>query len=349
MNSKIRCSPLNSLEGRFRLQFGLRRQPSGQNERFSNEKHQREDQPNTNHRVHPPIGAIPEAIPQVEAIEHIETGQPHHRRRNPRLPSEPAPIAHTSRHSAAFKNAKHFAINILAVEQVDYSQRFASPAQDKLEGVDWRPGVLGSPILPNVLASLECALETTLQGGDHVILIGRVKKYSRYAGNALLYAQGRYAVAEDHPSLQLKSSGVVKADAKLNVSEMRLMTLLTRVQLYLSAVFDKYRQSQGLNITHTRILSVLSGGNQLSLEEIVARSFLPRDSAEDALDSLTERGHVAGQPKALALTKSGRNLFTRLLVQLDKFEVEQLSGISQQDIAVTRSALEKLYDRLRPS
>jgi DNA-binding MarR family transcriptional regulator len=87
----------------------------------------------------------------------------------------------------------------------------------------------------------------------------------------------------------------------------------------------------------------------LSLEEIVARSFLPRDSADDALDSLTERGYVAGQPKAFALTESGRNLFTRLLVQLDKFEVEQLIGISQQDLAVTRSVLERLYDRLRPS
>ena len=258
-------------------------------------------------------------------------------------------IAHTSRSSAAFKNAKHFVVNILAVEQVEYSQRFARPAENKFEGVDWRAGVLGSPILPNVLASLECVLETTLQGGDHVILIGRVKKYSRYAGNALLYAQGRYAVAEDHPSLQLKPSGAVKADAELNVSEMRLMALLAYVQMYASEAFDKYRQSQGLNIAQGRILFVLSGENQLSLQEIVARSFLPRDSAEDALDSLTERGYVGGRLKAFALTESGRNLFTRLIAQLDKFEAEQLSGISQQDLAVTRSVLEKLYGRLRSS
>jgi flavin reductase (DIM6/NTAB) family NADH-FMN oxidoreductase RutF/DNA-binding MarR family transcriptional regulator len=258
-------------------------------------------------------------------------------------------IAHNSRSCEAFKNAKHFAINILAVEQVEYSQRFARPAQNKFEDVDWRPGVLGSPILPNVLASLECAPETTLQGGDHVIMIGRVKKYSRYAGNALLYAQGRYAVAEDHPSLQLKPSNVAKTDAKLNVSDMRLMALLAYVEMYASEAFDKYRQSQGLNITQSRILFALSGGNQLSLEEVIARSFLPRDSAEDALDSLTERGCVAGQPRAFALTESGRNLFTRLIAQLGKFEAEQFSGISQQDLAVTRRVLEKLYDRLRPS
>src|SRR6516164_2308087 len=181
-----------------------------------------------------------------------------------------------------------------------------APAENKFEGVDWRAGVLGSPILPNVLASLECVLETTLQGGDHVILIGRVKKYSRYAGNALLYAQGRYAVAEDHPSLQLKTSNLAKAGAELNVSEMRLMALLAYVEMYASDAFDRYRQSQGLNIAQSRILFALSGGNQLSLEEIVARSFLPRDSAEDALDSLTGKGYVAGQPSAFALTESGR-------------------------------------------
>ena len=68
-----------------------------------------------------------------------------------------------------------------------------------------------------------------------------------------------------------------------------------------------------------------------------------------ALDNLTERGYVGGQPKAFALTESGRNLFMRLIAQLGKFEAEQLSGISQQDLAVTRRVLEKLYDRLRSS
>jgi flavin reductase (DIM6/NTAB) family NADH-FMN oxidoreductase RutF len=212
-------------------------------------------------------------------------------------------IAHTSRSSEAFKNAKHFAVNILAVDQVEYSQRFAKPAQNRFEGVDWRPGVLGSPILPNVLAWLECALETTLRGGDHVILIGRVKKYSRYAGNALLYAQGRYAVAEDHPSLQLKPSGVAKADAELNVSDMRLMALLAYVEMYASEAFDKYRQSQGLNITQSRILFALSGGNQLPLDEIIARSFLPRDSAEDARSIVLPKGVMLGASRKRLLSQ----------------------------------------------
>ena len=50
----------------------------------------------------------------------------------------------------------------------------------------------------------DAPLETTHRGGDHVIVVGRVEKYVRYGGNALLYAPGRYAVAEDHPMLLLK-------------------------------------------------------------------------------------------------------------------------------------------------
>ena len=52
---------------------------------------------------------------------------------------------------------------------------------------------------------------------------------------------------------------------------------------------------------------------------------------------------------SVVLKRDRRNLFTRLIAQLDKFEDEQLSGISQQDLAVTHRVLEKLYDRLRPS
>jgi flavin reductase like protein len=134
---------------------------------------------------------------------------------------------------------------LLNSEDINGEVRFATPAQNKFEGVDWLPGVLGSPILPNVLASLECALETTLQGGDHVILIGRVKKYSRCVGSALLYAQGRYAVAEDHPSLQLKPSNVAKANAKLNVSDIRLMVLLAYVEMYASDAFVSTASRKG--------------------------------------------------------------------------------------------------------
>jgi flavin reductase (DIM6/NTAB) family NADH-FMN oxidoreductase RutF/DNA-binding MarR family transcriptional regulator/AraC-like DNA-binding protein len=257
-------------------------------------------------------------------------------------------IAHTSRSLSAFTTAKHFAVNILAVDQVDFSQHFASSSQKKFEGVDWRSGVLGSPILPDILSLLECELETTLQGGDHVILVGRVKRYVRYAGNALLYAQGRYAVAEDHPTLLLKPSSSATAADK-PVHDLRFMALLAYVEMYASDAFDKYRQSQGLNLSQSRVLFALSAGQPAQLNEVMGRSFLPRESAEDAIDSLSERGYVTRQGDAFSLTENGKALFTNLVAQIERFEAEQLAGIPREDIAVTRKVLEKLYDRLKPS
>jgi flavin reductase (DIM6/NTAB) family NADH-FMN oxidoreductase RutF len=80
-------------------------------------------------------------------------------------------IAQTSRSLSAFTTSKHFAVNILSVDQVEVSQRFASSSQEKFKGVDWHPGALGSPILPDILSLLECELDTTFQGGDHLILV----------------------------------------------------------------------------------------------------------------------------------------------------------------------------------
>src|SRR5262252_129535 len=239
-------------------------------------------------------------------------------------------IARTSRSLAAFTTAKHFAVNILAVGQVDFSQHFASSQPKKFASVDWYPGAFGSPILPDILASLECELETTLQGGDHAIVVGRVKQYTRYSGNALLYSQGRYAVAEDHPSLLLKPSPSASTTAE-PAGDLRLMALLAYVEMYASDAFDKHRQRQGLNLSQSRILFALSTGSA-QLSQIMDRSFLPREPAEDALVSLSQRGCVMQQGDTFSLTESGRGLFANLGAEIERFESEQLAGIPKQDI-----------------
>jgi flavin reductase (DIM6/NTAB) family NADH-FMN oxidoreductase RutF/DNA-binding MarR family transcriptional regulator len=257
-------------------------------------------------------------------------------------------IMHTSRSLLAFTTSNHFAVNILAVDQIDFSQHFASSSQRKFEGIAWHPGIHGAPILPDILSSLECELETTHRGGDHVILVGRVKKYVRYAGNALLYAQGRYAVAEDHPTLLLRPSDSAKAADK-PVGDLHFMALLAYVEMYASDAFDKHRQSQGLNLSQSRVLFALSAGQPAQLNDIMARSFQPREPVEDAIDSLSERGYLTRQGDTFSLTETGQALFTKLVAQIERFEFEQLAGIPQEDIAVARRVLEKLYDRLRPS
>ncbi len=98
-----------------------------------------------------------------------------------------------------FRDGGYFAINILKDTQRDISNKFATPAEDKFSGVDWRRGLGGAPILANSLAVFECRNETQYEAGDHLIFIGAVEDHTHVDGTPLLYNAGNYGVAVPHP------------------------------------------------------------------------------------------------------------------------------------------------------
>ncbi|PSJ56896.1 flavin reductase family protein [Pseudaminobacter soli (ex Li et al. 2025)] len=73
-----------------------------------------------------------------------------------------------------FLEAGRFAVNVLAADQEHLSKRFAAPSDDKFAGVELRYGRTGLPLLEGAAAHFECDLATTYEGGDHLILLGRV-------------------------------------------------------------------------------------------------------------------------------------------------------------------------------
>jgi flavin reductase (DIM6/NTAB) family NADH-FMN oxidoreductase RutF len=87
-----------------------------------------------------------------------------------------------------------FAVNVLAEPQRDLSASFArrgfAAAWDE---VRHRPGRTGSPRLHGVLAVLDCTIEARLPGGDHEIIIGRVREVEVAGeGVPLVYWRGTY-------------------------------------------------------------------------------------------------------------------------------------------------------------
>ena len=93
---------------------------------------------------------------------------------------------------ANFSAAGHFAVNVLAVEQRDISQHFAAPSLNKLADVAYETGLGGCPLLPHTIAHFECTRETSIDGGDHVIFIGRVLRASFRDGEPLVFSGGAY-------------------------------------------------------------------------------------------------------------------------------------------------------------
>lgn len=103
-------------------------------------------------------------------------------------------LDNSSHNLAAFRKASHHAINVLAADQQDISNRFATWPADRFVGLPWQPGAGGAPVLPGCGATFEIAIETEYAAGDHTIFIGRVERFAETPDLApLLFHAGRYA------------------------------------------------------------------------------------------------------------------------------------------------------------
>jgi flavin reductase (DIM6/NTAB) family NADH-FMN oxidoreductase RutF len=94
---------------------------------------------------------------------------------------------------AAFADSRHFAVNILRDSQQALSEAFASGRDDAWDGLAYDRWDSGSPILAGCLANVECARHRSHDGGDHMILVGRVLRIAYAdADTPLINYRGRY-------------------------------------------------------------------------------------------------------------------------------------------------------------
>jgi flavin reductase len=71
-----------------------------------------------------------------------------------------------------------FAVNLLADTQAHASDRFAGRHKDKeadrFEGIGFRTGETGCPLLEGSLGNLDCRVRHAFDGGDHTLFVGEV-------------------------------------------------------------------------------------------------------------------------------------------------------------------------------
>jgi len=93
----------------------------------------------------------------------------------------------------AFYRGSHYAINILAADQRELAERFASKDVDRFAGLKLREGSGGAPIIEGAAAVFECFNRSRYEEGDHVIFVGEVERCERREGaQPLIFHGGRY-------------------------------------------------------------------------------------------------------------------------------------------------------------
>lgn len=92
-----------------------------------------------------------------------------------------------------FAKPRYYAINILSNAQQEHSNLYAKKGEHLLDPDHFEPGRHGAPIIREALVSFECELEATYEGGDHVIILGKVHDMLAAAdGEPLLFYGGGY-------------------------------------------------------------------------------------------------------------------------------------------------------------
>ena len=94
----------------------------------------------------------------------------------------------------AMEPSGSFCVNILGADQEDVCRVFATSGDDKFATIGWTKAESGSPLINDVLAWIDCDLETVHDGGDHHIVVGRVRGMDvGHEGDPLVFFRGGYA------------------------------------------------------------------------------------------------------------------------------------------------------------
>jgi flavin reductase (DIM6/NTAB) family NADH-FMN oxidoreductase RutF len=98
-----------------------------------------------------------------------------------------------SRTLEAVRAAGHFGVNALAADQEALATSFSSkdPHPEKWRDVAWSES-RGMPRIDGVLLWVACELRDLIDGGDHLILTGRVLEAEGAAGDPLIFFEGGY-------------------------------------------------------------------------------------------------------------------------------------------------------------
>jgi flavin reductase (DIM6/NTAB) family NADH-FMN oxidoreductase RutF/DNA-binding IclR family transcriptional regulator len=97
------------------------------------------------------------------------------------------------------EKAGKFCVNILSAEQEDVCRKFFAKSPDRFAPGTYQLADSGLPVINGVVAWIDCEVESTIDAGDHYIVLGRCKELRMGAPELpLLFYQGGYGKFSPH-------------------------------------------------------------------------------------------------------------------------------------------------------
>ena len=90
-----------------------------------------------------------------------------------------------------FAAAKTYSIHILGEDDAALAARFIRGGAG-FDGLATTKSAGGSPVIPQTLARFDCHQHSLHDGGDHLIIVGRVTHFAMRHGAPLVFSQGTY-------------------------------------------------------------------------------------------------------------------------------------------------------------
>lgn len=243
-----------------------------------------------------------------------------------------------------FEEASHFAVNILAADQIDLSNNFARPKEDRFAGIDYETGTGGAPLFADCAARFECEKYQQLDGGDHWILVGKVVAFDDFGRSPLLYHQGAYSMVLPHTRMTQGAEGQAPSSHFQGRLQHNLYYLMTQALRAYQAHYQPRQLCTGLRTSEARMLMVLENDAGLSLNDLQREVAMPAREIEEAVANLKRKGLIADDEGRVRLSVKGVDE-TEALWTIARQQQDKVFGqFSEQQLETFKTVLKALIN-----
>jgi len=211
-----------------------------------------------------------------------------------------------SNNLAAFSEASHFAVNILAADQMHLSNQFARPSDDKFAGVSFREGLGGAAVLADCAAVFECSVHQMIDAGDHFILIGKVEQFEAEGRAPLCYHQGGYSIVMPYSRLSSDKGETSSKPELPGRLDSNLYYLMLQAMRAYQADYLPLQMSTGLQTTEARMLMILTEHQSLDVKQLVEAVAMPEQDVRVAVEVLERKGLISENDGRYAISVQGQ-------------------------------------------